>query len=135
MNVVGLVPGSDIDRRRRGSGESPVSGHGYPRSAWSPRVAWRRIGRSSLNRGDFKGLAVIMLPDVFTTDVERELGRKVQELENELTDARKQHAAAAEVIRVIAGAPADVQPVFDAIVTNAARLCDAAFSAVAMFEG
>src|SRR5262245_27237486 len=26
------------------SGESPGSGHGYPRSAWSPRVAWRRIG-------------------------------------------------------------------------------------------
>src|SRR5262245_30558044 len=76
-----------------------------------------------------------MLPDAFTTDVERELGRKVQELANELTDARKQHAAVAEVLQVIAGAPADVQPVFDAIVTHAARLCDAALSVVAMFEG
>ena len=76
-----------------------------------------------------------MPPHVFTTGVERELHRKVRDLENELTDARKQHAAVAEVLRVIAGAPADVQPVFDAIVTNAARLCDAAFSAVVMFEG
>src|SRR5262245_15437901 len=76
-----------------------------------------------------------MLPHVFTTEIERELGRKVQELENELTDASKQHAAIAEVLRIIAGAPAGVQPVFDAIVANAARLCDAAFSAVVMFEG
>src|SRR5262245_19219031 len=76
-----------------------------------------------------------MLHDEFTTDVERELGRKVQELENELIDARKQHTAVTDVLHVIAGAPADVRPVFDAIVTNAAHLCDAAFSVVAMFEG
>jgi two-component system, NtrC family, sensor kinase len=61
--------------------------------------------------------------------------QSMEQLRRDLTDARKQYAAVAEILHVIAGAPADVQPVFDAIVTNAARLCDAALSAVVMFEG
>jgi GAF domain-containing protein len=60
---------------------------------------------------------------------------KAARLARELREARQQHAATAEILRVIAGTPADVRPVFDAIVANAARLCDAAFSAVATFEG
>src|SRR5262249_17851865 len=39
-----------------------------------------------------------------------------------------------EILRVISSSPTDVQPVFDAIVASASRLCDAEFSWVARFE-
>jgi GAF domain-containing protein/CheY-like chemotaxis protein len=56
------------------------------------------------------------------------------ELERELTDARDQQRASGEILGVISRSPDDAHPVFEAIVASAARLCDAAFSAVARFD-
>ena len=56
-------------------------------------------------------------------------------LESIIGEAREQQAATSDIIAVISSAATDVQPVFDAIVASAARLCDAAFSAVARFDG
>ena len=56
-------------------------------------------------------------------------------LAHELAKAREQQAATSEVLHIIAQSPKSVQPVFEAIVANAARLCDATFSAVATFDG
>jgi GAF domain-containing protein/CheY-like chemotaxis protein/anti-sigma regulatory factor (Ser/Thr protein kinase) len=68
----------------------------------------------------------------------KSLGRqskKSARLEETLAEALERQAATSEILRVISSSPTDVQPVFDAIVANAARLCDAEFSAVARFEG
>src|SRR5262245_51005130 len=48
-------------------------------------------------------------------------------------EAQEQQAVTAEILRVISRSPADVQPVFDAITTNALRLCPAAGSGVYLF--
>src|SRR5689334_65136 len=42
--------------------------------------------------------------------------------------------ATSEILQVISRSPSDAQPVFEAIVASAARLCDAEFSAVARPE-
>jgi two-component system NtrC family sensor kinase len=76
-----------------------------------------------------------MPSEVSTAGADQERGCTVEELERELKHARRREAATAEVLRVIGGSPADVQPVFDTIVRNAVRLCDGVFSSLFQFDG
>ena len=64
--------------------------------------------------------------------------RLFQELDarnRELTEALEQQTATSEILRVISRSQTDVQPVFDAIVRSAARLCDGVFGALYRFDG
>ena len=54
---------------------------------------------------------------------------------NETREALEKQTATAEVLQVISGSVADAKPVFDTIVRNAARLCDALFANVTTFDG
>jgi GAF domain-containing protein/nitrogen-specific signal transduction histidine kinase len=63
-----------------------------------------------------------------------ELRRQLDARTAELTEAHEQHAAASEILGAISRSPTDLQPVFEAIVASAARLCSAEFTAVARFD-
>jgi two-component system, NtrC family, sensor kinase len=64
-------------------------------------------------------------------DLQEQLDRRTRELD----EALQQQAATSEVLGIIRRSPADAQPVFDAIVQSAARLCGAVFSVVYLCDG
>src|SRR5919109_1871144 len=63
------------------------------------------------------------------------LERNLDERTAERDEALAQQTATSEILRVIARSPTDIQPVFEAIVASAARVCEAEFSAVARLDG
>jgi two-component system NtrC family sensor kinase len=63
------------------------------------------------------------------------LSCQIASLQQELGEALEQQAATSEILRVISTSPRDVQPVFNAIAENAARLCAAEFCFVFRFDG
>jgi two-component system, NtrC family, sensor kinase len=60
---------------------------------------------------------------------------KVSRLSYELREALEQQSATSEVLRVISGYPGDPQPVFQAMLKNAVRLCDAEFGNIYHWDG
>src|SRR5688572_3872799 len=54
---------------------------------------------------------------------------------NETKEALEKQTATAEILGVISGTPTDTQPVFEAIVRNATRLCEAAYANVFRYDG
>jgi GAF domain-containing protein len=58
------------------------------------------------------------------------LFQELQVRNRDLTEALEQQTVTAGILRVISSSPTDVHPVFDTIVKNVVRLCDAVYSTV-----
>jgi GAF domain-containing protein len=97
-------------RRRRKGGGQPAKGRRH--STVTPRARKAPTGRIS------------------AADLQEKLAKRTRELD----EALRQQTATREVLSIIRRSPADAQPVFDAIVESAARLCDAVFSVVYLYE-
>ena len=101
-------------RRRSRAGGKPAGSQ--RRKTTTPK---RRNGSKAIRQGDAS-----------VADLERQLEHQALEL----IEARELQAATAEVLRVISISPHDIQPVFDTIAENAARICQGRFAFVARFD-
>ena len=64
-----------------------------------------------------------------------DLEKKLEARTRELAESLQQQAATSEVLQVISSSPGELEPVFQAMLTNATRLCEAKFGAMYLSEG
>jgi signal transduction histidine kinase len=83
----------------------------------------------------FADQAVIAIENVRLFTELQEKNQALTAAHAQVTEALDQQTATSEILRAIAHAQTDVQPVFDTIVQSAVRLCDGLFSALFQFDG
>jgi GAF domain-containing protein len=83
----------------------------------------------------FADQSVIAIENVRLFTELQDKNRALTQAHERVTEALEQQTATGEILKTIAQAQTDVQPVFDTIVRNAARLCHATHAAVFVTDG
>ena len=83
-----------------------------------------RIGRMRETRAELKKLKARA----------SELEKKLKTLTDELAEAGEQRNATSKVLQVISSSLGEVEPVFQAMLENATRLCDAKFGTLYLYD-
>ena len=84
---------------------------------------------------NFAAQAVIAIENARLLNELRQRTTDLTDCTADLTEALEQQTATSEVLQVISGSPGDLEPVFQAMLENATRICEAKFGVVFSFDG
>ncbi len=84
---------------------------------------------------NFAAQAVIVIENARLLNELRQRTTDLTERTADLIEALEQQTATSEVLQVIGGSPGDLRPVFETMLTNATRICEAKFGVLWLSEG
>ena len=84
---------------------------------------------------NFASQAVIAIENTRLLNELRQRTDELSQRTDDLSEALEQQTATSEVLKVISSSPDDLKPVFEAMLTNATRLCEAKFGVLCRSEG
>src|SRR5262245_3169181 len=119
-----------IYRETRSLLVTPLVREGVPLGA----ILVRRVERRAFTERQIELLKTFADQAVIAIENVR-LFTELEARNRDLTTALDQQTATSDILKVISSSPTDVQPVFDAIVGAAVRLCHAIQSNVQLFDG
>ncbi|HEU4923188.1 MAG TPA: GAF domain-containing protein, partial [Burkholderiales bacterium] len=146
----GLLPGRAIldrapvhveDIQAVSSEDLSLSRHIARHSGWRTAVSVpllresRALGAITLRRMEVRPFTEKQISLLKTFADQAAIAIENARLFNETKEALEQQTATGDILRVIAGSPTNTQPVFDAVCTSAARLCDAYDALIWRVEG
>ena len=79
-----------------------------------------------------------MEPNLLTAELKAQLETRTRELaetRKALAEALEQQTATSEVLRVVSSSPGELEPIFQTMLTNAVRICEAKFGTLYLREG
>jgi signal transduction histidine kinase len=83
----------------------------------------------------FADQAVIAIENVRLFTELQDKNKALTQAHAQVSEALEQQTATSDILRVISSSPTDVQPVFDAIVRSASRLCGGEYAIVTRYDG
>jgi signal transduction histidine kinase len=83
----------------------------------------------------FADQAVIAIENVRLFQELQQKNKALTQAHSQITEALDQQTATSEILGVISRSPTDVQPIFDAIVQSASRLCGGEYAIVTRYDG
>ena len=84
---------------------------------------------------NFASQVVIAIENARLLNELRQRTNDLTERTTDLTEALEQQKATSEVLQVISSSPGDLEPVFQVMLENATRICEAKFGVVFSFDG
>ena len=114
-------------------GRTPQLEHEYRLA--DGRGAYKWVLDRGIGIRDAKGRVTKLVGALSDVTQRKRAEMELRRARDEAQEALEQQTATAEVLRVMSASQTDVQPVFDAIVRNAVRLCEGAHGSLFRFDG